>query len=88
MAGCKKTRDMMSMNETPKQDEKDGEKTRKKKHLLNDQSFEALTQLQKEIVRETGWMPSLNKLVNALVNTKTLLYLKKIMLKTVKDHQP
>lgn len=78
----------MSMNETPKQDEKDGVKLRKKKHLLNDKSFEALTQLQKEIVRETGWMPSLNKLVNALVNTKTLLYLKKIMLKTVKDHQP
>ncbi len=76
------------MNESLKKDEKTGIKSQKKKHLLNDQSFEALTQLQKEIVRETGWMPSLNKLVNALVNTKTLLYLKKIMLTTVKDRQP
>ncbi len=76
------------MNEALKKDEKTGIKSRKKNHLLNDQSFEALTQLQKEIVRETGWMPSFNKLVNALVNTKTLLYLKKIMLTTVKDRQP
>lgn len=76
------------MTETLKKDEKTGIKSQKKNHLLNDQSFEALTQLQKEIVRETGWMPSLNKLVNTLVNTKTLLYLKKIMLKTMKDRQP
>ena len=76
------------MNEALKKDEKTGIKSQKKTHLLNDQSFEALTQLQKEIVRETGWMPSLNKLVNALVNTKTLLYLKEIMLTTVKDRQP
>ena len=76
------------MNETSKKDEQEGITPRNKKHLLNDQSFEALTQLQKEIVRETGWMPSLNKLVNALVNTKTLLYLKEIMLATVKDRQP
>ena len=75
---------MKRLNQT----KKTGIKLRKKKHLLNDQSFEALTQLQKEIVRETGWMPSLNKLVNALINTKTLLYLKKIMLTTVKDRQP
>ncbi len=69
------------------QNEKNNQKDLKKTHLLNDHSFDALVQLQQEIAAETGWMPTLNKLVNALVNGQTLPYLKKIILQEFDDRQ-
>lgn len=68
--------------------QKESTASQKKRHLLSDASFDALVELQKEIAQETGWMPSLYKLVNALVNTQTLFYLKEAMLMEVKDRQP
>ena len=50
------------------------------KHLLSTESFTQLTELQKEIERETGWQPSLKKLVNALVTEDTCAALKEIMM--------
>lgn len=63
-------------------DKKTGEEksTFKKNHLLNPQSFDVLVKLQKEIAEEAGWMPSLGKLVNALINDDNILMLKKKML--------
>lgn len=52
----------------------------RKNHLLNDHSFKNLLRLQKEIAKETGWMPSLSTLVNALVNTDNLIFLKQAIL--------
>ena len=52
----------------------------KKQRLLSDPSFEVLVKLQKEIENETGWQPSLKKLVNALVTEQTCAALKKIMM--------
>jgi hypothetical protein len=52
----------------------------RKNHLLNDQSFKKLLKIQKEIANETGWMPSLSTLVNALVNTNNLSLLKATIL--------
>jgi hypothetical protein len=53
---------------------------RKKRHLLSDSSFDVLVELQKEIAEQTGWLPSLYKLVNTLINTDTLPYLKELIL--------
>jgi hypothetical protein len=65
----------------------------RKAHLLNDQSFKRLLKIQKEVAKETGWMPSLSTLVNALVNTDNLVFLKEYILsefeankKTNTDH--
>ena len=66
---------------------KEGKTSQNKKHLLNDVSFNVLVELQKEIAQETGWMPSLNKLVNALVNTQNLFSLKETVLMEVKDRK-
>jgi hypothetical protein len=52
----------------------------RKAHLLNDHSFKRLLKIQKEVAKETGWMPSLSTLVNALVNTDNLAFLKKYIL--------
>lgn len=65
----------------------------RKNHLLNDHSFKKLLKLQKEIAKDTGWMPSLSTLVNALVTTDNLIFLKQAILdefeankKTNTDH--
>lgn len=55
-------------------------KTVNPKHLLNTYSFEKLTALQKEIEQETGWQPSLKKLVNSLVTEQTCAALKEILM--------
>jgi hypothetical protein len=52
----------------------------KKKRLLSDPSFDALVKLQQEIAEQIRWMPSLYKLVNTLINTDTLPYLKELIL--------
>ena len=51
-----------------------------KKRLLSDPSFDRLVELQKEIAEQIGWLPSLFKLVNTLINTDTLPYLKERIL--------
>jgi hypothetical protein len=66
-------------NHTAKTDQ-NANSDQKKRHLLSDPSFDSLVELQKEIAEQIRWMPSLYKLVNTLINTDTLPYLKELIL--------
>jgi hypothetical protein len=70
----------ISMNNNTAKSHKNGNSDPNKKHLLSDPSFDALVELQKEIAEQTGWLPSLYKLINTLINTDTLPYLKELIL--------
>lgn len=59
----------------------------RKNHLLNDQSFKKLLKIQKEVAKETGWMPSLSTLVNALVNPDNLILLKAEILEEFENNK-
>ena len=76
------------MNNHTTKSHSNGNSDQNKKHLLSDFSFDALVKLQKEIAEQTGWLPSLYKLVNALINTDTLPYLKELILADWHHRQP
>ena len=68
------------MNSHTEKTDQNAHSDQKKRHLLSDPSFDALVKLQKEIAEQIRWMPSLYKLVNTLINTDTLPYLKELIL--------
>ena len=68
------------MNNHTEKTSQNANSDQKKRHLLSDPSFDALVKLQKEIAEQIRWMPSLYKLVNTLINTDTLPYLKELIL--------
>lgn len=76
------------MKHNTKKPNKNGNTDQNKKHLLSDYSFDSLVKLQKEIAEKTEWLPSLYKLVNMLINTDTLPYLKELILAEWDHRQP